>query len=147
MNRELVEATVHSEAKKQMDNEDTTWSTHGQNVSGKSCGERQTAHGNTLVINKHFGTPEQICGWMDGGQASTRLGVSAVTVRFDPASQPRSPFGGRTIPLLNIPHWMAPKAVGVKEITPTLLSQSDAGFRFSAGGNVYVYDADGLRKE
>jgi CRISPR-associated endonuclease/helicase Cas3 len=148
MNRMLVEACVHSEAKRSLDAEDAVWARHGQDVGGVAGADRGTAREAIVVTDKPFGDAVQFQAWLDERAVSTRLGASSVSAVFPGDAPPRSPFGGHAIPIVNIPDWMAPKGIlaRVDEPTPAVIRQSSAGFAFSFADATYEYDCDGLRK-
>jgi CRISPR-associated endonuclease/helicase Cas3 len=160
MNRALVEATVHSEAKAALDAEDPAWAEHGWQVEGGILGDRLTAKAGLLVIDHAFGTRQQWDGW-DGPKATTRLGASPISAVFPDGEGPISPFGPHRLGVISIPHWMAPTSLQagrtdgasptqvelkVKPI-PTVLRQTGDTFEFELAGQAYAYDADGLRKK
>jgi CRISPR-associated endonuclease/helicase Cas3 len=149
MNRPLVEGTVHSEARGVLDREDEAWKKHGQSVLSAARSDISSANSALLDITAPFGDIEQFQGWLSDSKVATRLGASPVTALFPKDSRPRSPFSGQSIPLVNIPHWMAPKSLleaPSKDAVPTLLSSTRSGFAFELGGEQYGYDADGLSK-
>lgn len=147
MNRELVESCVHSEARLSLDAEVPSWADHGVQVLGKGAAERATALSALLPVDHSFGDPEQFAGWRDVKHA-TRLGEGAVTAMFPEGTRPRSPFSGRPLPFVNIPHWMAPPDVGQARegLVPHIVSECEGSFVFRLGDRSYEYDADGLRR-
>lgn len=150
MNRQLVEQAVHPEAKVALHAEDAGWAEHGRMISGEALGKRTNAASALLPLSSPFGSAAQYADWDSESRVSTRLGASAVSALFPGNARPRSPFDPAIrLPLIAIPHWMAPRAVGASEVAqslPTLLSEDADGFTFGLGGEVYAYGADGLQK-
>jgi len=161
MNRALVEATVHSEVKAALDAEDPAWAKHGREVKGETFADKLTAKAGLLVVDHAFGTREQWEGW-DGAKVATRLGASPISAVFSDGAGPISPFGQHRLGVVAIPHWMAPASLKTDQtdgappaprvdpkmnLIPTVIQQTSDGFEFELAGQVYAYDADGLRKK
>jgi CRISPR-associated endonuclease/helicase Cas3 len=149
MNRDLVERTVHTEAKSALDREDDAWRVHGNRVSGEIIADKLTAKDGFLPIDDSFGTPAQFMGWGNGKKISTRLGSSPFSAVFAKSERPQSPFGRHKIGVVSIPHWMAPKTLLAQpdlQVFPKILVSTAAGFEFEFAGQQYHYDQDGLRK-
>ncbi len=160
MNRALVEATVHSEAKAALDAEDPAWATHGCKVEGSTLADKWTAQESLLAIDSPFGSRAQFGGW-DGAKATTRLGQPPISAIFPEGGQPISPFGPYRLPIVPVPHWMAPDALrsvpedgahngrmlnAAPDPVPMVTLQREDGFEFEFAGQAYTYDADGLHK-
>ena len=153
MNRALVEATVHSEAKATLDAEDPAWAVHGQQIAGGALGDKLTAEAGLLVVDHPFGSRTQFEGWT-GPKVATRLGLTPVSAIFPEGAGPISPFGRYHLGIVSIPHWMAPKTLTAGEenerkvdAIPVVTMQRENGFEFEFAGQDYAYDADGLRKK
>jgi CRISPR-associated endonuclease/helicase Cas3 len=141
MNRELVEAAVHPEARGALDAEDPGWLAHGAKVFGQQIGERTTAVNGLIHVDVSFSNSDMVRTWKDDARLSTRLGLDSVTVNLEAGPVPSSPFGNR-IRQLTIPRWMVP--AGLEDDDVEMIEQDDGGFTFRAGDRFYRYDADGL---
>jgi hypothetical protein len=153
MNRALVEATVHSEAKAALDAEDPGWATHGRQVAGGALGDTLTAEAGLLIVDHPFGSRKQFEGWA-GPKVGTRLGLAPVSAIFPKGAEPISPFGRHHLGIVTIPQWMAPKILTAGEedersvdAIPVVTMQREDCFEFEFAGQDYAYDADGLRKK
>ena len=142
MNRKLVEHATHPEILTSITNElGEAWQAHANSTEGGYIGDRQTALGNVVRLDKSFflDNREVVFGSAEE-RIRTRLGDDRVEVAFDPP--PVSPFDpSRAIDKLAVSeNWI--KGVEVPETVET--TAKEGGFDFSLGDRKFRYDRQGL---
>lgn len=138
-NRELVECATHPEALRQIEQElGAAWLKLGQDIEGKSGGERTMAHLHALPYDKPF----EGLTFPDAEQKiATRLGASDRLIEFDPPLP--GPFG-QDVRQLALRHHMAPDLP--LDAAPQRIEPISGGFEFSLGERRYRYSRFGLER-
>ena len=144
MNRELVERATHPDILASITAElGEAWQAHANSTEGGYIGERQTARGNVVPLDKSFFEDNQDVVFSSAEERiRTRLGDDRVEVAFDPL--PVSPFDpSREIDKLAVSaDWL--KGEDVPETVET--TASEGGFHFSVGERKFRYDRQGLHR-
>ena len=145
MNRELVERATHPDALEAITTEmGEAWRAHANSTEGGYIGDKQTARGNLVRLDKSFfgeDNRDVVFGSAEE-RIRTRLGDDRIDVAFDPL--PASPFDpSREIDKLAVSaDWL--KGQEVPETVET--TASEGGFDFSVGDRKFRYDRYGLRR-
>ena len=144
MNRELVERGTHPDILASITDElGEAWQAHANSTEGGYIGERQTACGNVVRLDKSFfmDNREVVFGSAEE-RIRTRLGDDRLEVAFDPP--PVSPLDPTwEIAELAVPaRWL--KGEDVPETVGT--TARDEGFDFSVGDRKFRYDRLGLHR-
>ena len=144
MNRELVERATHPDALESVTTEmGEAWRAHANSTEGGYIGDKQTARGNLVRLDKSFfeDNRDVVFGSAEE-RIRTRLGDDRIDIAFDPP--PVSPFDpSREIDKLAVSaDWL--KGQEVPETVET--TASEGGFDFSVGDRKFRYDRKGLRR-
>ena len=144
MNRELVERATHPDVLASITEElGEAWRAHANSTEGGYIGDRQTARGNVVRLDKSFFADNRDVVFGSAEERiRTRLGDDRIEVAFDP--QPVSPFDpSREIDKLAVSaDWL--KGEDVPESVET--TASEGGFNFHMGDRKFHYDRQGLHR-
>lgn len=137
MNRDLVEAATHPERLEQVLTElalaDPRWTDAAMRVDGGKSAEQGAAESSRLKWDR------PVSEFILDETAATRLGARNLELRFEP---PLTGAFGQPVSRLVVPHHMNPGgALEAEDIV-----QNVNGFAFKLSGNMFTYDALGLRK-
>ena len=144
MNRELVEATTHSQILEEIvSTQNDAWRLHHEHLQGINIAQRNVAQLNTIRRSEPFDSID--CCFIDeiGETIRTRLGEDDRLVQF--ANPFISPFG-QHISTLTIPGWLA-RGVSKEETEAQAVNPTPDGITFAFGDNIFYYDRLGLRRE
>ncbi len=140
--RELVELTTHPEALRDLGDSGSSWSLHGQRVTGSQLAHRNQGKLNLFKWDEAFGTS----GLSDLTQEiQTRLGERDLILRLP--TSPEGPFG-LPVPQLTLRLWEATSQSDFEgePRADDLETLSGGGFRFSFNGKNFLYDRLGVAK-
>jgi CRISPR-associated endonuclease/helicase Cas3 len=144
MNRELVEATTHSQILEEVASKRSdVWRMHQQHLQGIRIAQRNVAQLNVIRRSKSFDSID--CCFVDevGEAVRTRLGEDDRLVHF--ANPFPSPFG-QEVSTLTIPAWLA-QDISREETEAQDVNPMQDGIAFKFGDHIFYYDRLGLRRE
>ena len=144
MNRELVEATTHSQILEEIvSKRSDAWRKHQEHLQGIRIAQRNVAQLNVIRRTESFDSID--CCFIDeiGEAIRTRLGEDDRLVHF--TNPFPSPFG-QEVSTLTIPAWLA-RDISREETEAQDVNPTQNGITFKFGDSTFYYDRLGLRRE